>query len=327
MSRPRFWADYSQAVRLAKQAAHLKNIVERWEKIQTETDEIRELAASLNKDDQALLEEIKRKYNQLKKRAEALEFFVLLNGKYDSQDALISLHAGAGGVDAQDWTEMLLRMYLRYSQRQSLKTQLQSRSPGKEAGLKSAVLEVSGPYAYGFLKNEAGVHRLVRISPFDAEKMRHTSFALVEVLPVLEEVEVKIDPQDIRLDTFLSSGHGGQSVQTTYSAVRLVHLPTGITVSVQNERSQAQNKETAMKILRARLQKYYEAKQEAERRHLKGELAPAAWGNQIRSYILHPYKLVKDHRTGYETQQIDQVLAGELDNFIEAGLRKIKNDH
>ena len=235
---------------------------------------------------------------------------------------MISIHAGAGGDDAQDWAAMLLRMYLRFVEQKGWQAKILDESRGSEAGVKSVTFEVEGPYAYGHLKGETGVHRLVRISPFDAEKMRHTSFAYVEALPVLDDVEVKIDDRDIRVDTFLSSGHGGQSVQTTYSAVRLVHEPTGIIVTVQNERSQRQNKEKALQILQSRLLQLEEAKQEEERQRLRGQLTEAAWGNQIRSYVLHPYKMVKDHRTDYEEQDVAAVLDGGLQRFAEEYLKQ-----
>jgi peptide chain release factor 2 len=251
-----------------------------------------------------------------------LEFTLLLNDEYDQSNAIVSVHAGTGGTDAMDWAEMLARMFLRFCEQRGWRATILDESKGAEAGIKSMTFEVKGMYAYGYLKSEAGVHRLVRISPFDSEKMRHTSFALAEVVPELDDVkEVTIDPKDLRVDTFLSSGHGGQSVQTTYSAVRVVHLPTKITVSVQNERSQTQNKETAMKILRAKLNQIEIDKRAEEKSKLRGEYHEAAWGNQIRSYVLQPYRMVKDHRTKQETSQVDDVLNGQLLPFMEAYLR------
>jgi peptide chain release factor 2 len=258
----------------------------------------------------------------LEERWRQVEFTMLFSDDYDDHDAIVAIHAGAGGTDAQDWTEILLRMFFRFAEKRGWKTRVLDESRGGEAGIKSVTFEVHGPHAYGFLKSEAGVHRLVRISPFDAEGMRHTSFALVEVIPELDDVEeIPIDPKDLRIDTFLSSGHGGQSVQTTYSAVRVVHLPTKIMVSVQNERSQQQNKETAMKILKAKLHQLELQKREEEKSKLRGEFHEAAWGNQIRSYVMQPYRLVKDHRTKHETAQVDDVLNGELLPFMESYLR------
>ena len=266
--------------------------------------------------------DLEKKNKYLEKKYNELEFFVLLSGEYDKNNAILAIHAGAGGVDAQDWAEMLLRMFLRYCEKKGFKINIVDKSVGNEAGLKSAVVEVVGKYAYGFLKSEAGVHRLVRISPFDAEKMRHTSFALAEVLPELEDVEVVLKDDDLRIDTFMSSGPGGQGVNTTYSAVRIVHKPTNITVTCQNERSQQQNKETALKILKSKVYQYYQAEKEEEKQQLRGEFKEAAWGNQIRSYVLHPYRLVKDHRTEFETQNIESVLDGDVDGFVDAYLKK-----
>jgi len=276
-------------------------------------------------DDPAAESDVVAKLTDLKSRLARLEFTTLMDDKYDANDAIMAIHAGAGGTEAQDWVEMLLRMFLRYAEVKGWKTKILDEHRGSEAGIKSVTVSLEGHYAYGYLKSEAGVHRLVRISPFDAEKMRHTSFALVEILPELGEIsEVTIKPEDLRIDTFLSSGHGGQSVQTTYSAVRVTHLPTGIVVSCQNERSQTQNKETALRILRAKLHAIYLQERADEKKKLRGEFQSAEWGNQIRSYVLHPYKLVKDHRTKFEVQDAEGVLNGDLEPFIEAYLRHIK---
>ncbi|KKW01812.1 MAG: Peptide chain release factor 2 [Parcubacteria group bacterium GW2011_GWA2_48_9] len=267
--------------------------------------------------------DIEKKVKELTDEFRQLEFFLLFSDTYDQRNAILAVHAGAGGTDAQDWAAMLLRMLLRFADRKSWHVRLLDKSVGQEAGIKSATIEVRGRWAYGHLRSEAGVHRLVRISPFDAEKMRHTSFALVEVLPELEDIEevVKIADKDLRIDTFMSSGAGGQSVNTTYSAVRVVHIPTGITVSCQNERSQQQNRETALKILKSKLHKLELEKQQEEKRKLRGEYQSAEWGSQIRSYVLQPYQMVKDHRTKYEEKNPDAVLDGKLDGFIESYLR------
>lgn len=323
MAEPDFWQDREKAGQKSRQFEELKKEIETWEKISKETKELLELAKEAERTkDHSVKKDIERKLRLLERQFKKLEFFILLSEKHDEKNAIMAIHAGTGGIDAQDWTAMLLRMYLRFCEKKGWRVRILHKSVGQEAGIKSATFEVLGKYAFGFLKSENGVHRLVRISPFDAEKMRHTSFALVEVIPELEEVEeIEIEPRDLRIDTFLSSGHGGQSVQTTYSAVRLVHLPTKITVTCQNERSQKQNKETAMKILKSRLHQLYEKEKQKEKQKLRGEYQEAAWGNQIRSYVLQPYKMVKDHRTKHEVQDVDKVLDGEIDSFIETYLR------
>ena len=241
---------------------------------------------------------------------------------YDKNNAILSLHSGVGGTEAQDWTEMLLRMYTRFAEKKKWRVFLIDQSVGSEAGIKSATLEIIGPYAYGFLKSEAGVHRLVRISPFDAEKMRHTSFALVDVLPEIPEPKIEIKDKDLKIETFRASAKGGQHVQKVETAVRIVHLPTKITVTCQAERSQYQNKERAMKILKSKLYQFEIAKKEEEKERIRGRVLPASWGYQARSYILHPYKMVKDHRTGYQTNEVQKVLDGDLNKFIEVYLKK-----
>lgn len=301
----------------------MRTEVNQWKALDTEVRDCLQLAHEADKTgENEMRADIEKTFHDLELRFADLEFYVLLSGKYDAENAILAIHAGAGGTDAQDWAGMLLRMYLRFCEKKGWSVTIVDQSDGQEAGIKSVTMEVKGRYAYGYLKPEAGVHRLVRISPFDAEAMRHTSFALVEVIPELEEIkEMEIDPKDLRIDTFMAGGHGGQSVNTTYSAVRIVHIPTKITVQCQNERSQTQNKETAMKILKARLHQRMLAEQQQEKQELRGEFTEAAWGNQIRSYVLHPYKQVKDHRTKFETTDPQKVLDGDLQPFIEAVLR------
>jgi peptide chain release factor 2 len=319
MNAPEFWADRKIAEGKSRELKSLKDEVTSWETIEQEVQSWIELAALA---EESQRKEVEGHVATLEEQYRQLEFTLLLNDEHDQSNAIISVHAGTGGTDAMDWAEMLARMLLRFCEQRNWKTRVLDESRGGEAGIKSMTFEITGRYAFGFLKSEAGVHRLVRISPFDAEKMRHTSFALVEVIPELDDVEeVKLDPKDLRVDTYLSSGHGGQSVQTTYSAVRVVHLPTKITVAVQNERSQTQNKETAMKILKAKLHQLNLDKLAQEKSDLRGEYHEAAWGNQIRSYVLQPYRMVKDHRTKQETSQVEDVLAGDLLAFMDAYLR------
>lgn len=323
ISDPDFWNNQENARKISQKLANLKEEAEGLEKIKKEIEDLLEIT-ELDKDNKSvnLREEILEKLDELEKQYKRLEFTMLFSDENDKNNCVLSIHAGTGGTDAQDWAEMLLRMFLRFCEKKNFGAKIIDQSRGDEAGIKSAVIEISGNYAFGWLKSEAGVHRLVRISPFDAEKMRHTSFALVEVLPEMEDIEIEIKDDDLRIDTFCASGHGGQSVNTTYSAVRITHLSTKISVSCQNERSQKQNKETAMKILRSKLFQYYQTEIEEERQKLKGEYKQAVWGNQIRSYVLHPYRLVKDHRTEYETTKTEKVLDGELEKFMEEFLRK-----
>ena len=277
---------------------------------------------SVETGDLSLEGQIGNEISDISSRLDRLEFSLALNGKYDRDSALVAIHSGAGGTESQDWAEILMRMYLRWGDAKGRQTRVLDLSPGEEAGIKSATLEIDGAWAYGYLKSERGVHRLVRLSPFDADHLRHTSFALVEVLPQAEDdIDITIDQDDIKIDYFKSSGAGGQHVQKNLTAVRLTHQPTGIVVTCQNERSQLQNRETAMKVLRARLLEIELNKKAEEQARLKGEHVEAGWGNQIRSYVLHPYKLVKDHRSGFESTNPDSVLEGEIDPLLDAYLK------
>ncbi len=322
-AQPDFWDDPSRAEGVLRRLNRLQEEVNEWRRLKEDvTDLIQLYELAQQEGDLAVVKDVEAGAAALRDRLHRLELEMLLSGEYDDRDAIVAIHAGAGGTDSQDWAEMLLRMYLRWAERRGFRTRILDVTPGEEAGIKSAALEISGPYAYGYAKAEAGVHRLVRLSPFDAAHRRHTSFALVEVMPEVEsDLEVHIDEKDLRIDTYRATGHGGQHVNKTESAVRITHLPTGIVVTCQNERSQIQNRETAMKILRARLLELKQRQLEEERSRLKGEHKTAAWGNQIRSYILHPYTLVKDHRTGYETSNVQAVLDGEIDDFVEAYLK------
>jgi len=304
-----------------RQMAERKKLVNRWRGMEKEVTDIAELA-SLAEEDASLWDEIQTEVDEVASRLDELELEMAFSSKYDARNAILAFHAGAGGTESQDWTEMLLRMYLRWAERRGYQAEVLDVSPGEEVGIKSAIVEISGDYAWGYLKSEHGVHRLVRQSPFDSDKSRHTSFSLIEVMPEAEgDVDASIEPDDLKVDVFRSSGPGGQHMQKTSSAVRMTHLPTGLVAICQSERSQHQNKEIALKILQSRLLELQLEKQAEERAKLKGKRIAAGWGNQIRSYVLHPYKMVKDHRTNYETSNTDAVLDGELDGFITAYLR------
>jgi peptide chain release factor 2 len=301
-------------------AGHMK-LIQRWRELEKKITDIGELIA-IAAEDNSLQAEIQAELDELASHLDELEFQMAFSSEYDARNAILAIHAGAGGTESQDWAEMLMRMYLRWAERRGYETEILDTSPGDEAGIKSTVIAVNGDYAAGYLKSEHGVHRLVRLSPFDADHARHTSFALVEVLPEAEaDVDLDIAPDDLKVDTFRSSGPGGQHMQKTSSAVRVTHLPTGLVVTCQSERSQHMNKDIALKILRARLLELELARREEEKTRLKGKRVEAGWGNQIRSYVLHPYRMVKDHRTDYETSDTDAVLDGELDGFITAYLR------
>ncbi len=326
MQNPNFWDDNEKAQEVSQKAADITKLIDTWEKINGECDELNGLLPEVHPEqDEEAAEEFVQMVKNLADSWRKLEISTFLSGKYDENNAIITIHAGTGGTDAQDFAEMLLRMYMRYAERMEFKTLVMDKSDGEEAGVKSVSFEVSGQFAYGYLKGERGIHRLVRLSPFNSKHTRETSFVLVEVLPEIHfNDDVQIDPDDLRIDVFRAGGHGGQSVNTTDSAVRITHIPTNTVVQCQNERSQLQNKEQAMKILHARLLDLMENQQTQEIKDLKGESQEIAWGNQIRSYVLHPYKMVKDHRTDYEENNPDKVLDGEIDGFIEAELKKKK---
>jgi peptide chain release factor 2 len=318
--QPGFWDDNQKASRTMQKMARLDEKIKSWQALSSEMNDLIELS-KLN--DASLESDLQEQFKKLKKRYDKLHSQLAYAGPYDENNAFVSIYAGAGGVDAQDWASMLLRMYLRWAEANGYKTKIVDESSGDEAGLKSVSFEVSGPLAYGKLKGEHGVHRLVRLSPFNANNLRQTSFAKVDILPEIDEPEdLPIDEKDLKIDVFRSGGHGGQSVNTTDSAVRITHLPTGITVSIQNERSQIQNRETAMSILRSRLAQMQIEQHKDSLAELKGPNQSAEWGNQIRSYVLHPYNMVKDLRTKYETADTQGVLDGGLNPFIETYITK-----
>lgn len=323
MSEPGFWDDREAAQKVLQQVSQIKADVERWEKAHAEAEDLAVLLElGLEEGDESVEKEVRQGIKSLTKAVTGLELAHLLGGEYDRANAILSIHPGAGGTESQDWAEMLLRMYLRWAERRGYKAEITDFLPGEEAGLKSVTVLISGEHAYGYLKAEKGIHRLVRISPFDANARRHTSFASVDVIPeVPEDVDIEIRPEDLKIDTYRSGGAGGQYVNKTESAVRITHIPTGIIVACQNERSQYQNREVAMRILKARLFEHYKAEQEKKIDELRGEQKEIAWGNQIRSYVFQPYTMVKDHRTGLETGNVQAVMDGEIDEFIEAYLR------
>jgi peptide chain release factor 2 len=313
MGEPGFWDDQRRAADISAEQARLAKRLERYESLTRDYEEARELYQL----DGDLAEELDAHLRPLERELDRLREDALFTGEYDAGDAVVTIHAGTGGTDAQDWTEILLRMYLRWAQRRGLKAELLEASPGEEAGLKSATFSVSGENAYGILKAERGVHRLVRLSPFDSAHRRHTSFAQVIVAPLLpDEAEVDIDEDDLRIDTYRASGAGGQHVNKTDSAVRITHIPTGIVVQCQNERSQSSNKQTALRILKSRLAELEQERREQELARERGVAQDTGFGSQIRSYVLHPYQMVKDHRTDFEVGNAEGVLDGDLDGFI-----------
>jgi peptide chain release factor 2 len=320
---PDFWADNRKAQAQMQQLNALREEVTTWEGIASQLNDLRGLANLLEEEpDEEMQAEIEQSLLPIEKQIEKLQFALMLNGEHDERNAIISIHAGSGGVDAQDWADMLLRMYLRWADHHRFRTEIYDYSEGEEAGLKSVTVEISGRYAYGYLRSEIGTHRLIRLSPFDAAHRRHTSFAKVEVMPDIEDtIEITIRPEDIEVDTYRSTGAGGQHVNKTDSAVRMRHISTGIVVTCQNERSQIQNREVALKLLKARLYELEQKKHEEEVARLKGEHVQADFGTQIRSVTIHPYNIVKDHRTNFESSDTDGYLAGDVDPFIHAYLQ------
>jgi peptide chain release factor 2 len=321
MAKPDFWQDNLVAQETSKKEAELTRKIEPWQNLQ---DSVKELGELTGVGDESMREELEQQTVGLQKQFDELKKELRFQGPYDDHGVILSIYAGAGGTDAQDWVQMLLRMYVRWAEANNLKLQTIDQTAGEEAGIKSVTLEISGgSFLYGKLAGEHGVHRLVRLSPFNANNLRQTSFAKVEILPIIDKPEeVELDEKDLKLDVFRAGGHGGQSVNTTDSAVRITHIPTGISVAIQNERSQLQNKETAMTILRSRLAALQLEQHVAGLAELKGPNQSAEWGNQIRSYVLHPYKQVKDLRTGYETSDAEKVLDGNLDPLIDSWIEK-----
>ncbi|MEJ5185788.1 MAG: peptide chain release factor 2 [Candidatus Geothermincolales bacterium] len=322
-SQPSFWDDQQGARRVLEEMSALKEVVEVYDSLVREEEDLQALIDLAEEEEElSLRPEVEEGIARLRKKVDRLEEESLLSGELDHKDAIVSIHPGAGGLESQDWAEMLLRMYLRWAESRGFKVDLHDVQEGEGGGIKSATFSVHGRNAYGLFSAEKGVHRLVRISPFDASRRRHTSFASLDVIPMLDEQEdIEIDPKDLRVETFRSSGAGGQHVNVTDSAVRITHIPTGIVVSCQNERSQISNRETAMRILKARLAELARREREEEIRKLRGERRDIGFGNQIRSYVLHPYRLVKDHRTDLEIGNVDAVLDGELDELVDAYLR------
>ena len=326
MALPDFWSDQKKAKAIISEANLLRRTTEKAGVLNKKGKEIADLLQLAEEEkEEGLLPEIQQSVRKFQEELKELEMEVFFTEEYDSHNAIVGFHAGAGGTESCDWASMLLRMYLRWAEKKGLESKILDLLPGEGAGLKNATVMVSGPYAYGYLKAESGVHRLVRISPFDANKRRHTSFASVDVIPELEDdIKIDIKDDDLRIDIFRSSGPGGQGVNTTDSAVRIVHLPTGLTVQCQNERSQHKNKALAMKVLRARLHQRYLENRKKEMEEKWGDKGEIAWGNQIRSYIFQPYALVKDHRTGLEIGNVQAVMDGGIEPFIEAYLRRLK---
>lgn len=323
---PEFWNDNKNAQIILKEKNFLEKIIEDTKSYNTELQDIKELITLSEKDsDSKFISEIESNLVSLEKKIKQIELFCFLSGKNDERDVYLEIHAGAGGTESQDWAEMLRRMYIRWAEKKSYNYSLISETKGEEAGFKSSTIRINGKYCYGFLKYESGVHRLVRISPFDSNKRRHTSFSSVWVYPVVDEnIDIEINDKDLRIDTYRSSGAGGQHVNTTDSAVRITHIPSNIVVQCQNERSQHKNKETAMNMLKARLHELEIKKKEEENKTIESNKTDIGWGHQIRSYVLQPYQLVKDNRTGYERSDPEKILDGDIDSFLESALYKLK---
>lgn len=324
MAAPGFWDDPQRAREIVAEANDLKGWVEPWESAEARASELAELVELLELEpDPALEEECLRELVQLEEELERIELRSMLRGPDDHRDALVTIHSGAGGTESQDWAEMLLRMYQRWAEHSDYEVELLELQPGEEAGIKSATLEVRGQHAYGYLKAEKGIHRLVRISPFDSQARRHTSFASVFIYPVVDDsIDIEINEKDLRIDTYRAGGKGGQHVNKTDSAVRIVHLPTGITVACQSERSQTQNKASAMRMLRSALYQHELEKRQSERAKVESEKTEIGWGNQIRSYVFQPYTMVTDHRTELKIGDVQRVMDGDIDPFIEAYLKQ-----
>lgn len=323
MAQPGFWGDRARSKSIAQQLDTQKAQLQKYQDVEHQLEDLEVLAElAAEEGNTAALQEIEAQAQALARQIDQLELEVFMSDPYDNYPCYFSLNSGAGGTDAQDWAEMLLRMYVSWFERRGYRYRILEASPGEVAGLKSATVEVQGPYAYGYLKGEQGVHRLVRISPYDANQRRHTSFAGVTVIPIIEDADIEIRDEDLRIDTYRAGGAGGQHVNKTDSAVRITHLPTGIVVACQKERSQHQNKDIAMKMLKARLYDLKRREREKEIAQIRGEQKSIEWGSQIRSYVFHPYQLVKDHRTDVETGKLEAVMNGEIDEFIEAYLRQ-----
>ncbi len=322
MSSPNFWEDQKRAKEVLQKRKHLEETLKRFEEIKSSLEGLSEILEETEETDLENLALVEEELKDLQKEINKLEVKTYLSGEMDSKNAFLTIQAGAGGTEACDWAQMLMRMYTRWAQKHGFTVEVVDITPDDVAGIKSATLHIKGPYAYGYLRGESGVHRLVRISPFDANKRRHTSFASVQVVPEIdEEIEIEIRPEDLKIETFRASGAGGQYVNTTDTAVRITHIPTGIVVQCQDERSQFQNKQKALKILKAKLYQLELQKLEEKRKQYEGEKTEIGWGHQIRSYVFTPYQLVKDLRTGYEETQVDRVMDGEIDGFIEAYLK------